>query len=210
MHVSYTTRLTTSQLSAVLRYKHFAGARSSLAKLWKKFDFAKAERDVARLQARIVKAFRKGQTNKVKVLQRILVNSLSARMLAVKRVTSSKGARTPGIDGMRWNSPSSKMAGALSLWKLGYKAQPLRRITIAKPGSKKKRPLGIPTIHDRAMQALYLMSLDPISESGADPNSYGFRKHRATHDALDQAFRLLGTKHSETWAKGPNGPCPTR
>jgi RNA-directed DNA polymerase len=183
----------------VLRYKHFAGARSSLAKLWKEFDFAKAERNVTRLQARIVKAFRKGQTNKVKVLQRILVNSLSARMLAVKRVTSSKGARTPGIDGIRWNSPSSKMAGALSRWKRGYQAQPLRRIKIAKPGSKKKRPLGIPTIRDRAMQALYLMALDPISEAGADPNSYGFRKHRATHDALEQAFRLLSTKQSATW-----------
>jgi RNA-directed DNA polymerase len=201
MNVNYTyfTRLTTSQLSAVLGDKHLAGARTSLAKLWKEFDFDKAQRIVDRLQARIVKAFRRGKFNKVKVLQRKLVRSLSARMLAVKRVTSSQGARTPGIDRICWNTPASRMAGALSLRKPGYQAQPLRRILIAKPGSTKLRPLGIPTIRDRAMQALYLMALDPVGESGADPNSYGFRRHRSTHDALDQVFRLLSKKNSGTW-----------
>lgn len=199
VNYNYFTWLTTSQLSAVLGDKHLAGARSSLAKLWNEFDFNKAQRIVDRLQARIVKAFRRGQTNKVKVLQRKLVRSLSARMLAVKRVTSSQGARTPGIDRICWNTPASRMAGALSLRKLGYQAQPLRRIHIAKPGSTKTRPLGIPTIRDRAMQALYLMALDPLGESGADPNSYGFRRHRATHDALDQVFRLLSKKNSATW-----------
>ena len=146
-----------------------------------------------------MKAFQNGKSNKVKALQGLLTRSLSARVLAVARVSSSKGARTPGIDGICWNSSASKMAGALSLWKKGYKALPLRRVNIAKPGSKKKRPLGIPTIRDRAMQALYLMALDPISEAGADTNSYGFRKHRATHDAIDQAFRLLSRKNSACW-----------
>ncbi len=147
----------------------------------------------------LVKAFQNGKTNKVKVLQGLLVRSLDARVLAVDRVTTSKGARTPGIDGQRWKSSASKMAGALSLWKKGYQAQPLRRVNIAKPGSKKKRPLGIPTIRDRAMQALHLMALDPISEAGADANSYGFRKHRSTHDAIAQAFRVLSHKSSATW-----------
>ncbi len=196
--ITYSTRLTTSQLSA-LHHQEQAGARSQLAQLWDRFDFRKAEQQVVRLQTRIVKAYVNGQPNKVKKLQRMLVRSLSARMLAVKRVTSSKGARTPGIDRIRWASSASKMAGALTLWKEGYKAQPLRRIYIAKPGSHKKRPLGIPTIRDRAMQALYLLALDPISETGADPNSYGFRKHRSTHDALSQVFRLLSTKQSATW-----------
>jgi RNA-directed DNA polymerase len=179
--------------------EQFAGARFSLGKLWDKFDLPKAQRNVARLQARIVKAFQNGQSNKVKVLQRLLVRSLGARTLAVDRVTSSKGARTPGVDGQIWNMSSSKMAGALSLWEKGYKASPLRRVNIAKPGLKKKRPLGIPIIRDRAMQALHHMALDPISETSADANSYGFRKHRSTHDAIEQAFLILGRKNSATW-----------
>lgn len=199
MNISYSTRLDKSNLSALFGDGQFAGARSSLRELWEKFDFKQAQRNVSRLQARIVKAVQNGQTNKVKVLQGLLARSLSARMLAVKRVTTSKGARTPGIDGQRWSSSASKMAGALSLWKKGYKAQPLRRVNIAKPGSNKTRPLGIPTMRDRSMQALHLMALDPISETNADPNSYGFRKHRSTHDAIEQAFRVLGRKNSATW-----------
>ena len=199
MNVSYSTRLDKSKLSALLSDEQFAGARSSLRDLWAKLDLEQARRNVARLQARIVKAFQKGQSNKVKVLQGLLVRSLSGRILAVRRVTSSKGARTPGVDGQRWNTPASKMAGALSLWKKGYQAQPLRRVYIAKPGSNKKRPLGIPTMRDRTMQALYLMALDPISETSADPNSYGFRRHRSTHDAIAQAFCILANKDSATW-----------
>ena len=199
MTIGYTTRLDKSNLSALFNHEQLAGARSDLEALWEKFDFDQAQRNVARLQARIAKAFKDGKFNKVKALQGILTRSLSARMLAVPRVTSSKGSRTPGIDGQCWTSPASKTAGALSLWKKGYKAQPLRRVLIAKPGSKKKRPLGIPTIRDRAMQALYLMALDPVSEAGADANSYGFRKHRATHDAIDQAFHALGKKTSACW-----------
>lgn len=200
MNVSYSTRLDKSKLLALLgNDEQLAGARYSLRKHWEKFNFDQARRNVDRLQARIVKAFSKGQSNKVKVLQGLLARSLSARILAVERVTSSKGARTPGIDGQHWKTPASKMAGALSLWKRGYKAQPLRRVNIAKPGSKKTRPLGIPVIRDRAMQALYLMTLDPISETRADANSYGFRKHRSTHDAIQQAFTVLGRYNSATW-----------
>ncbi len=199
VNVSYSTKLDKSKLSAPLSDEQLAGARSGLKKLWEGFNLNRAQRNVRRLQARIVKAFQKGQFNKVKVLQGLLVRSLGARILAVKRVTSSRGARTPGIDGQRWISPTSKMAGALSLRKRGYKAQPLRRVNIAKPGSKKTRPLGIPTIRDRAMQALYLMALEPVSETDADPNSYGFRKHRSTHDALEQTFNVLARRTSATW-----------
>ena len=199
MNVGYSTWLDKSNLSALLSDERFAGARSRLEELWTKFDFAKAQRNVSRLQARIVKAFQKGQTNKVKVLQGLLVRSLSARMLAVLRVTSSKGARTTGIDGQRWSTPASKMAGALSLRKRGYKASPLRRVQIPKAGSNKRRALGIPTIYDRALQALYLQGLDPIAEVRADPNSYGFRRFRSTHDAIEQAFNLLCRKNSANW-----------
>ena len=146
MNISYSTRLDKSNLLALFGDGQFAGARSSLRELWEKFDFDQAQRNVSRLQARIVKAFQNGQPNKVKVLQGLLVRSLSARMLAVKRASSSKGARTPGVDGQCWKSSASKMAGALSLWKKGYKALALRRVNIAKPGSTKKRPLGIPTV----------------------------------------------------------------
>tara|TARA_R110002073_G_scaffold37579_1_gene108298 strand:- start:172 stop:1755 length:1584 start_codon:yes stop_codon:yes gene_type:complete len=199
MNISYSTRLDKSNLLALFGDGQFAGARSSLRELWEKFDFEQAQRNGSRLQARIVKAFRNGQSNKVKALQGLLTRSLSARMLAVKRATSSKGARTPGVDGQCWNSSASKMAGALSLWKRGYKALPLRRVNIAKPGSTKTRALGIPTMRDRSMQALHLMALDPISETNADPNSYGFRKARSTHDAIEQAFRVLSRKKSATW-----------
>ena len=141
-----------------------------------------------------------GQTNKVRSLQGILTRSLSARMLTVKRVTSSKGARTPGIDGQRWPSTASKMAGALSLWKRGYQAQPLRRVSIAKPGSTKTRPLGIPTMRDRAMQALQLLALDPISETRADTHSYGFRKRPPSATSAKGSTSLANISGNTTTA----------
>ncbi len=177
---------------------NFTGATSGLGKQWQSINWAHAEQEVRRLQMRIAKAAREGKWNKVKSLQWLLSHSLSAKLLAVKRVTSNRGARTPGVDGEIWNTPAKKMRGALSLKRRGYKAQPLRRIEIPKKNGK-KRPLGIPTIKDRAMQALYLLALEPVSETTADPNSYGFRLFRACRDAIGQCFCALAKSYSPRW-----------
>jgi RNA-directed DNA polymerase len=113
-------------------------------------------------------------------------------------VTTNRGASTPGVDKVVWNTPAAKTAALDTLRAHGYRAQPLRRVYI--PKSKGKlRPLGIPTLADRAQQALYLLGLDPIVETQADPNSYGFRLHRNCADALEQAHRILRTQHSPDW-----------
>jgi RNA-directed DNA polymerase len=166
------------------------GATPYLGKHWKSIDWKKVQAEVRRLQMRIAKAVTENKWNRVKSLQWILAHSFSAKLLAVRRVTSRKGARTPGGDGIIWNTPAKRIRGALSLRRHGYKALPLRRTFILKRNGK-LRPLGIPCISDRAMQALYLLCLEPISETLADPNSYGFRAYRACRDAMAQCFCAL-------------------
>ena len=117
---------------------------------WKTINWKQAERSVKSFQLRIAKATREGKYNKVKALQWMLTHSLAAKLLAVKRVTENSGKRTPGVDGVRWKTPTQKLRAALSLSRKGYKALPLRRLYILKKNGK-KRPLGIPTIKDRAL-----------------------------------------------------------
>jgi RNA-directed DNA polymerase len=119
-------------------------------------------------------------------------------LLAVKRVTENSGNRTPGVDGVRWKSPTQKIRAALSLSRKDYRAEPLRRLYILKKNGK-KRPLGIPTIKDRAMQALHLLALEPVSETLADKGSYGFRQKRSCHDAIERCYIHLSRKDSATW-----------
>lgn len=154
--------------------------------------------DVRKLQLRIAKAFREGKPGRVKALQRILTRSLAARTLAVQRVTTNKGKNTPGVDRVLWNSPGKKTRSVQLLKRRGYTPLPLRRIYIPKKNGK-LRPLSIPTMFDRAMQALNLLALIPIAEETADPNSYGFRPDRSTADAIEQCFVLLSRKTSPQW-----------
>ena len=165
---------------------------------WNQLCWHSIEKNVYRLQMRIAKAVRNQQYGKVKSLQWLLVNSASAKLLAVKRVTTAKGSKTPGIDGVTWSTSDEKTEAVRNLKVRGYKAQPLRRIYIPKKNGK-QRPLSIPTMHDRAMQALYLLSLDPISETTADLNSYGFRPKRSTHDAIQQCYTILANKDRAQW-----------
>ena len=165
---------------------------------WPDIKWARCIRTVRRLQIRIVKASQGGRWNKVKVLQRLLTSSFSGKALAVKRVTENEGKRTSGVDSQLWSTPESKSQAALNLNRRGYKPLPLRRVYIPK-SNMKMRPLGIPTMKDRAMQALHLLALEPISETTADRNSYGFRLERATHDAVEQCFTLLSQTRSAKW-----------
>jgi RNA-directed DNA polymerase len=169
-----------------------AGAASHGSVDWHAIHWQQAHENVRRLQARIVKATQQGKRGKVKALQRLLTRSFSGKALAVKRVTENTGKRTAGVDGELWDSPEKKAAGLQSLQQRGYRPSPLRRIYIPKSHDKTKlRPLSIPTMRDRAMQALYLLALEPIAETTGDPNSYGFRKERNTADAIKQCFLIF-------------------
>jgi RNA-directed DNA polymerase len=175
-----------------------AGAVPGLATDWHSIDWSKVHRNVRRLQARIVKAVRASRWGKVKALVYLLTHSFSGRALAILRVVSNSGARTPGVDHVLWNSPEAKAAAFNTLRRHGYQPQPLRRVYIPKSNGK-MRPLGIPTMTDRAMQALYLLGLDPIEETLADGNSYGFRLNRCCADALQQCHQLLRGKDGARW-----------
>ena len=172
---------------------------ASLECQWKAIDWKKAEAVASRLQARIAKATQEKKWNTVKRLQYLLTHSYYAKVLAVRKVTTNQGKNTPGIDKKLWKTPAFKMRGALALTDKGYKAKPLRRVYIEKPGKKAKRPLGIPCMYDRAMQALYALALAPVSETTADAKSFGCRKGRSTHDAFEYIFTALNRKTSPQW-----------
>lgn len=174
------------------------GAPSARFKNWKHIIWKKVENHVRRLQTRIAMAIKLGRRCKVKALQWILTHSFYAKLMAVRRITQNKGSKTPGVDNIIWKTPLQKWNAAHNLFRRGYKAQPLRRIYIPKKNGK-LRPLGIPTMPDRAQQALYLLALDPIVETLADKNSYGFRPKRSIHDAIQQSFILLSRKDAPKW-----------
>lgn len=156
------------------------------------------ENVVSRYQARIVKAQKKGKLALVKHLQGMLSHAYSAKIVAVERVLGNKGSKTPGVDGETWLTPEKKARGIASIQMRGYHPQPLRRIYILKKNGR-KRPLGIPTMRDRVMQAIHLLSLDPVAECIADPNSYGFRRERSCADAIEQCFKALVNKGAAQW-----------
>ncbi|MGE6569129.1 group II intron reverse transcriptase/maturase [Shewanella vesiculosa] len=165
---------------------------------WHTIDWYQAECKVRRLQVRIAKATKQQQWRRVQALQRMLVRSFAAKVLAVKRVTENRGKRTSGVDGELWSTPETKWQAVFRLKRQGYKPKPLKRIYIPKSNGK-RRPLGIPTMLDRAMQALYLLALEPVSETTADRNSYGFRPMRNAADAIEQCFINLSRKNSSKW-----------
>lgn len=165
---------------------------------WHSIDWETCHRRVRELQVRIAKATKGKRWRQVKKLQRMLVRSFSAKALAVRRVTENRGRKTAGIDGETWGTPNSKWEAISRLQRKGYKPRPLRRVFIPKSDGS-RRPLGIPTMLDRAMQALYLLALEPVSETQADANSYGFRPMRSTADAIEQLFVNLSRSSSAKW-----------
>lgn len=171
----------------------------SLEFQWETIDWKQVELDVNRLQTRIAKATKNGDNNKAKRLQYLLTHSFSAKAYAVRKVTTNKGKNTSGVDKKLWSTSASKMKAVLSLTDKNYKAKPLKRVYIEKKGKKQKRPLGIPTMYDRAMQTLYALALEPIAETKGDSISFGFRRGRSAKDACEQIFCVLARKCSPTW-----------
>jgi RNA-directed DNA polymerase len=174
-----------------------AGAVPDSVIHWHSINWRKVHRTVRRLQARIVKAIRESKWHKVKALVYLLTHSFSGRALAILRVVSNAGAKTPGVDGETWTADDCGNAFR-RLRRHGYRPQPSRRVYIPKKNGR-KRPLGILTLVDRSMQALYLLGLVPIAETLADGHSYGFRQERRCADAIEQCHLLLGNRHGPHW-----------
>lgn len=161
---------------------------------WNQTDWRKLECRVYKLQKRIFKASSRGDTKTTRRLQKTLMRSWSGRMLAVRRVTQeNQGKKTAGVDGIKSLSPVQRLALVQKL-ELKGKAKPTRRVWIDKPGTNEKRPLGIPTMYDRALQALAKLALEPEWEARFEPNSYGFRPGRSCHDAIGAIFNTIKQK----------------
>ena len=153
---------------------------------WKAINWRTVERYVFKLQKRIYAASRRGNVKLVRKLQKTLMRSWSNRVLSVRRVTQDNtGKKTAGVDGVKSLSPAARfeLAGQL---KITVKSRPTRRVWIPKLGKDEKRPLGIPTMYDRALQAVVKAALEPEWEAVFEPNSYGFRPGRSCHDAIKQ------------------------
>ena len=174
------------------------GASSTKPPDWKPLFFPPPPRQKEGPLTDIAKAIRAGQHGKAKALSWLLTHSRSAKLLAVKRVTENKGAKTPGVDNVIWRTDRQKYAATQNLKRRGYRPQPLRRHYIPKKNGK-LRPLSIPTLQDRAMQALHALALKPIAETVADRNSYGFREGRSCADAIGQCFIVLAKSYAPVW-----------
>jgi RNA-directed DNA polymerase len=161
---------------------------------WRTLPWRDYQRNVYRLQKRIYQAARRSDWKRVRNLQRLLLRSWSARCLATRQVTQdNRGKRTPGVDGVASLTPEERLAYAHQLRYLArWAVDPIRRTYIPKPNNPtEKRGLGIPTLRDRAMQALVKLALEPEWEAVFEPNSYGFRPGRSTHDAIETIFNFI-------------------
>jgi RNA-directed DNA polymerase len=169
-------------------------AQSNLMMEWKDLPWRKLERRVFKLQKRIFKASQCGDIKAVRRLQKTLMRSWSAKCLAVRRVTQdNQGKKTAGIDGIKSLKPEQRLELVKTL-SPSHKAKSTRRVWIPKPGTEEKRPLGIPTMADRALQALVKQILEPEWEAKFEPNSYGFRPGRSAHDAIAAIFGCINRK----------------
>ncbi len=161
---------------------------------WNQVNWRKLERKVYKLQKRIYRASQRGDVKALRRLQKTLMNSWSARVLSVRRVTQDNtGKKTAGVDGIKSLSPVARLKLVNNI-KLGSKVSPTRRVWIPKPGTEEKRPLGIPTMKDRALQALVKLALEPEWEARFEPNSYGFRPGRSCQDAIEAIFNAIRQK----------------
>lgn len=158
---------------------------------WETVNWTSVQERISKWQNKIYEESKAGNIVVVRGLQRQIVNSFDAKLLATRRVTQdNRGKATAGADGVRRVPARQRLDLAKSL-RVPTKAQPVRRVWISKPGGAESRPLGIPTIRDRAMQALVKLALEPEWEARFEPNSYGFRPGRNAHDAVREVLNVL-------------------
>lgn len=163
---------------------------------WSQIDWKTVETTVFKLQKRIYRASQKGNNPLVRKLQRLLHSSYCAKLLSVRKVSQeNKGKKTAGVDGKTALTSATRKELVQSL-NLELNTKPVRRVWIDKPGKAEKRPLGIPTIRERARQTLIKMALEPQWEAQFEPNSYGFRPGRSCHDAIQAIFQAIKFKHA--------------
>jgi RNA-directed DNA polymerase len=169
-------------------------SNKSMLETWEQIPWITIQKYVNQLQKRIYLNSKKTDYGALRKLQDTLLQSWQARLLAVRKVTQeNQGKKTAGIDGIKELSTKQRYQMAKEL-KVNGKAQPVRRVWIPKPGREEKRPLGIPTMHDRALQMLVKLALEPEWEARFEPNSYGFRPGRNCHDAIAQAVLSIQQK----------------
>ena len=162
---------------------------------WRDINWKQVEIRVFKLQKLIYRASSRGEISKMRKYQKLLTKSYYARLLAVRRVTQdNRGKKTAGVDGIKNLPPMQRFNLVDFLNKRHLKASPTRRVWIPKPGQDEKRPLGIPTIYDRALQALVKIGMEPEWEARFEPNSYGFRPGRSTHDAIESIYNAIHLK----------------
>ncbi|ABG49726.1 RNA-directed DNA polymerase [Trichodesmium erythraeum IMS101] len=162
---------------------------------WKDINWKKVEKYVFKLQKLIYRASSRGEIRKMRKYQKLLTKSYYARLLAVRRVTQdNQGKKTAGIDGIKSLPPMQRLNLVEMLGSRFLKASPIRRVWIPKPGREEKRPLGIPTMYDRALQALVKLGMEPEWEALFEPNSYGFRPGRSTYDAIAAIYVSINHK----------------
>lgn len=174
------------------------------AQQWHKIDWKVVNNKVELIQSEICQATIKENMALVYRLQRKLIASFEGRAKAVRKVIMNSGGKTPGIDNIILSKPAEYYMAIKWLKNIvdnpkEYKAKPIKRILIPKPGKKEKRPLGIPTINDRTVQAVYHLAMDPVVECKSDLNSFGFRKTRSTHDAINYFRNYMDKKFSPGW-----------
>src|SRR5216683_2436028 len=175
-----------------------AASKDQTSETWNRVPWKKLEQHCFRIQKRIYRASQRGNQRAVHKLQKLLMKSAAARLLAVRRVTQeNQGKKTAGVDGVKSVKPKERLLMAHHIhpkyWQ-HIKAQPVRRVWIPKPGKSEKRPLGIPTVFERARQCLAKLALEPEWEARFEPNSYGFRPARSAHDAIGAIFNGIRFK----------------
>lgn len=161
---------------------------------WRTLPWSKIERSVFKLQKRIYMASLRGDICQMRKLQKLLIKSRNARLLAIRKVTQdNRGAKTAGVDGVKYLTGKQRLRLSEELG-LRHRAKPLRRLWIPKPNSTEKRPLGIPVMRDRVLQALLKLALEPEWEARFEPNSYGFRPGRSAQDAIAAIFNCINQR----------------
>lgn len=169
-----------------------------LGKIWRNYDFEKAEKRLFELQCNLTRATFKKNEEKIKMFQDKIVYSSEAKMLAVRKIAEVTKS-SAGIDGVVWRKDSDKMRAVIELNNGKYQAQPLKQFILKDKKSSRERQVGVPTMYDRAMQVLYAYALEPIAEANADRKSFAFRKGRSPEQVHSYIMNCLTDVDAPEW-----------